>query len=171
VEKMLHDMFNGILILVMYLVAAGLASWIFKYAAALVELTFQFVILGILTGFKGSLEDRMYYFPKRFLVSSLAQTIVICTLNAMMIFVVTAYFITSGKWLFIALSIIWSLAIHTHIRIFTFVCFMTSTVTLILFWLGFGSWSYLIVAPLTYFISLAYYIGRIEVATEEEQSI
>jgi hypothetical protein len=47
--------------------------------------------------------------------------------------------------------------------------FMTSTVTLILIWVGFSILAPMIVAPITFVISLAYYYGRINVILEEEQ--
>jgi hypothetical protein len=168
-------MLHGFLNFIYFLFTAAISGFIFKLVASLIELISTFGVFGVLTGFKVNLIDEGFEkSPKRTVFVLVGQRVIVGTLNAIMIFVVTAGFLQrtgANFWLYVALSIIWSLFIITYSEYFILISFLTSTVILILFWLGFGSWSYLIVAPLTFLVSLAYYMGRAGVITEEKKSM
>jgi hypothetical protein len=156
----------------LYAVTGGIAGMIFKWVASLVELFFMFVVTGLLTGFKGQMEERMENYPKRFFFVLLLKNVIVGSINAIMIYVVTfnfMYQVDGNYWLYVMTSIFWSFLLLGYTPSFAGMYFMTSTVSLILMWVGFSILAPLIVAPLTFIISLAYYYGRINVILEEEQ--
>ncbi|WP_404331586.1 hypothetical protein [Mesobacillus maritimus] len=156
-----------------YYVGIGIISgWLFKYVAAVIEAFFIFGFYGVLTGFKGdNFDERVTLFPKKFVFSLVTKNVMIGTLNAIMIFIVTAYFLQetgANLWLYIGLSVIWSLFIQSYHNDFPLMFFMTSTVTLILYWVGFGILATITVPVIVLITSLAYYFGRVEVIMESQ---
>jgi hypothetical protein len=161
-----------VLAFLLYVIIGGVAGAIFKWIASLVELIFIFGIAGILTGFKGSIDERMELHPKRFFFVVLLKNVVVGTINVLMIYIITFNFMYSvhgNYWLYVIASIFWSFLLLGYTPAFIGMYFMTSTVSLILMWVGFSILAPMIVAPLTFFISLAYYYGRINVVLENEQ--
>lgn len=157
----------------LYAIIGGIAGSIFKWVAALVEVFFIFVFSGILTGFIGSIEERMESYPKRFFFSLLLKNVIVGSINALMIYIITfnyMYQVQGNYWLYVIASIFWSFLILGYTPAFQGMYFMTSMVSLILMWVGFSFLAPLIIAPITFIISLAYYYGRINVVLEQEQS-
>lgn len=155
-----------------YVAIGGVAGWIFKWIAALVESIFVFGITGLLTGFKKSIDERMELYPKRFFFVLLLKNVIVGSINATMIYIITFNYlfnVDGNYWLYVIASIFWSFLILGYTPAFTGMYFMTSTVSLILMWVGFSILAPLIIAPITFIISLAYYYGRINVILEEEQ--
>lgn len=165
-------MVTKMLSFLLYLVIAAVAGWIFKFIAGLVEALFIFGVLGVLTGFKGTLEERMELYPKRVFFILLLKNVIVGSLNALMIFIVTYNFmfnVNGNYWLYVIASVLWSFSILGYAQTFIGVFIFTSTISLILMWFGFSILAPLIIAPITFIISLAYYYGRINVILEEEQ--
>jgi hypothetical protein len=156
----------------LYLVIGGVAGVIFKWIASLVELFFLFGIGGVLTKFSTSIDEKIEMYPKRMFFVILLNNVTIGSINALMIFIITFNFMlkfNGNFWLYVITSIFWSLLILSYTPTFVGMYFMTSTVSLILMWLGFSIIAQLIIAPITFIVSLAYYYGRINVVLEEEQ--
>jgi hypothetical protein len=174
IGSILQNRFNGgitVLSFLLYAVIGGVAGWIFKWVAALVEGFFIFVVVGVLPGFKGSTEERMESYPKRFFFVLLLKNVIIGSINALMIYKITFNYMFNVQgyyWLYVIASIFWSFLLLGYTPAFTCMYFMTSTISLILMWVGFSIAAPLIVAPITFIISLAYYYGRINVVLEEQ---
>lgn len=165
-------MFYSVLYFLLYAVIGGVAGWVFKWIAALIELIMIYGVGGMLTGFKGYLEDKMDAYPKRMFFVILLKNVIVGSINALMIYIITFNFMyqyNGNYWLYVIASIYWSYLIIGYTPSFTWMYIMTSTVSLILMWVGFSILAPLIVAPITFIISLAYYYGRINVVLEAEQ--
>lgn len=157
---------------ILYAIIGGFAGWIFKFIAGLIEGFFTFLVFGVLTGFKGDFSDRIQSKPKRFLFSLLTKNVIIGSLNAIMIFIVTTNFMLKydvNYWVYVIASIFWSFLIIGYTPVFAGMYFMTSTVSLIFMWLGLSILAPLIIAPLTFIVSLAYYYGRVNAIIEQER--
>lgn len=156
----------------LYAVIGGVAGWIFKWVASLVEIFFIFFVTGILTGFKGSIEDRMGLYPKRFFFVLILKNVVVGSVNALLIYIITFNYmlnVNGNYWLYVIVSIFGSFLILSYTSACRGIYFMTSTISLIVMWLGFSILAPLIIAPITFIISLTYYYGRINLILEEEQ--
>jgi hypothetical protein len=162
---------NGFLSFIIYAVLGGIAGSVFLMVASILEVIFLFGLFGVLSGFNGSLTERVESAPKRFVFCLVTKNVITGTLNALMIFTITSEFLQrtgANLWLYIGLSIFWSLLIHGYTNSYHLMYFSTSTITLVLFWYGFGLLSMLFVAPLTLLLGIAYYFGRTSVILESE---
>ncbi|WP_042375290.1 hypothetical protein [Neobacillus jeddahensis] len=163
---------KDVLYFLLYALIGGIAGAIFKWVAALLEGIFIGGISGLLTGFKSTIAERMEYYPKRFFFILLLKNVIVGSINALMIYIITFNFMfqfDGNYWVYVIASIFWSFLLLGYTPSFVGMYFMTSTVSLILMWVGFSILAPLIIAPITFIISLAYYYGRINVILEEEQ--
>jgi hypothetical protein len=161
-----------LLYFLLYAVIGGVAGSLFRFVAGLIEGFLMFVVAGLLTGFKGTLDERINLYPKRTFFVILLKNVIVGSINALMIFIITFNFMASvngNYWLYVIASVFWSFLLLGYTPAFTGMYFMTSTVTLVLMWLGFSVLAPLVVAPLTFIISLVYYYGRIDAVLELEK--
>lgn len=161
------------LLFILYLVISMFSVWLFKFVAATLEGFFLYVFFGLITTFKGDYSERMSLYPKRFLSSLLLKDICVGTLNFLMIYFVSYYFIylfDGSYWLYTITSIIWSLFILNYASISKSVYFATSTLSLILVWLGIvGNLIPLLMIPVIFLIFMSSYFKKI--STEDEQQV
>jgi hypothetical protein len=152
---------------IIYVVIGMIASWLFKLIAGVLELIMIFPFFG---RSDEAFERSFQHKPKSFLTVLISKNIIIGLANATMIFMITANFLQmrgGNLWLYIVLSIIWSLFIISFNGAFRGIYFFTSTVTLSLYWLSFGSLAWIIVGFLTFVISVSYYFGKVKVIREQ----
>ncbi|MGX1402373.1 hypothetical protein AB7M70_011846 [Bradyrhizobium japonicum] len=163
---------DDLLKFLLYAVIGGVAGWVFRWVAALIELILVVGIGSLFTGFKGTLADKMEWYPKRMFFLILLKNVVVGSINALMIYIITFNFMlyyNGNYWVYVIASVFWSFLILSYTPAFVGMYFMTSTVSLVLMWMGFSILAPLVVAPITFIISLAYYYGRINVILEDEQ--
>jgi hypothetical protein len=138
-----------------------MAGWIFKFLAGL----FETILLFPLFGFKPEhMEMVLEKRPRRFITVVILKNVIIGLANSIMIITICSRFVVEYEgnyWLYFSLGVLWSLFILSDKQAFNGVFFWPSTVNFILMWFGFGWISILVIGLLTFFISIAYYYGRI----------
>lgn len=156
-------MLNSIISFVVYLFIATAASWIFKFIAGIIETIIVFPLLGSNSDKQlAKMESR----PRFFFTVLTVKNVLIGLANSIMIFMVTATFLErTGEnfWFYAVLSVIWSLFIISLNSAFPVMMFTTSTITLVLFWFGFGGVAWIATGLVALVVSLAYYYGKVHV--------
>jgi len=144
-----------------FLIAAFIAGYIFRLAAALLE---TLIVMPWIISKSGNIERAMEQRPKTFITAVLLKNVIIGLANSVMILYITVYFVDvydGNQWLYFSVGVIWSLFIITDQQSFTLVFLWTSTINFILLWFGFGWLGLILVGLITFLVSIAFYYGRI----------
>lgn len=156
---------------ILYLIIAMIAAGTFKFISGLIMGGIGFILMFIFRIDFNDIDLLLIKHPKKFFIFSILNHSIIGAIYSALIAYITFSFINyydGNIWLYIISSIFWGLTIISGTTSFYGVLVASCLGGLTALYLGFGYIGIIIVWLLVVLISIAYYLGRIDIINEQD---